>query len=64
MSTKEEQMIRVMNVVYDIWKKNDSLRFCQLIINLENIFGEDLYYVTDENLIKGIQAFYSTDKNI
>jgi len=48
---------KVLEVIKKYWKRNHSMRLCQL---LGNCFGfNDLYYVEDDELVKELENAYN-----
>lgn len=51
-----QKQIRILNLIYKIWKKNPDLRLGQLINNCSGI--GDVYYLQDDRLEERLKQIY------
>ena len=45
---------KVTKALEDLWKNFPDWRFMQLICNIQKVYGSDMFYVEDEQLIEFI----------
>ncbi len=60
MKRSKTHIFRIMTLIFKIWVKNPSLRFCQLI---GNCFGADQanYFEEDKELEKNLKERYGIE---
>ena len=51
-----KRIIKMINLIYKIWKKNPDLRLGQLIDNAIN--KENIFYIEDIDLERQLKNFY------
>ena len=55
----DKKQFEILSIITDVWRRNPSLRFCQLIGNCFVERGEgDLYHKTDDDLAQRLKATY------
>ncbi len=52
-----DRIDKVLDIIREIWEKNPDLRLGQLLLNLVSD-ANILYWVEDEELIKGLKNMY------
>lgn len=50
---------QVLNDLLKVWLQNPELRLAQLLMNLQNADGIDIYYKEDFTLIEDLKKFYN-----
>lgn len=57
-ATPQEKKL-IINELFKIWLQNPDLRLTQLIMNLQEPDGVDIYYIEDFKLIEDLKEFYN-----